>query len=191
MKKLLAFLALLLGCISFETKAADNFLHTDNQLTFDGTKYTLGWSSHPRDFQYLQEYFPEGQTPDDFTDMLSVWLFVGDFPASVWIQSVAISYRERQKTDKCCHYQIYENDGEYMLDSLLGESADGLMTKVEFNVYRCKNIVVGDKEALLICFYSNQATDDNITPFLQNLKHRRPALIQAMSAFPLPQVSLQ
>lgn len=189
-KKILNFLMLLVCCISFEMQAADNYLHTDKTLSFDNTKYTLGWSTHPQDFQYLQEYFPKGQTPGNFTDMFSIWLFVGDFPANTWVQNMVNSYTERQKTDKICRYQTYKNEGEYMIDCLLGESSDGNMTAVGFNVYRCKNIVVGDKQALLICFYSGQAAGDEITPFLQDLKDRRMKLIEAMINFQMPTISL-
>lgn len=191
MKRLFNLMLLLLLCFSFEIQAADNYLHTDKKLTFDNVKFELGWSSHPRDFQYMQEYFPKGQTPENFTDMFSVWLFVGDFPAGQWIKNMADSYTERQKTDKVCRFQVYENDGEYMFDVLLGESADGLMESVGFNVYRCKNVTIDDKPALLICFYSGQASGDNITPFLQDLKERRIKLIKAMIKFDLPKVSLK
>ena len=191
MKKSIPLMTLLLCCVSFSAQAADNYLHTDKQLPFDNTKYSLVWSSHPRDFQYLQEYFPKGQTPEAFTDMLSVWLFVGDFPADQWIQNMVNLFTERQKTDKVCNFQTYSNDGEYMLDYLLSESADGKVNSVEFNVYRCKNIEVEGKSALLICFYSGQADGESITPFLKGLKERRPQLIEAMIKFELPKVSLK
>lgn len=191
MKKLVQLMVLLFCCVTFGAQAADNYLHTDKKLTFDNTKYYLGWSSHPRDFQYLQEYFPKGQTPEAFTDMLSVWLFVGDFPADQWIQNMVNSFTERQKTDKVCNFQAYSNEGEYMLDCLLGESADGKMTSVGFNIYKCKNIEVDGKSALLICFYSGQAAGESITPFLKGLQERRPLLINSMINFEWPKISFK
>lgn len=182
---------LLMGCVPFETMAVDNYLRTDSILPFNNTDYALGWSSHPTDFQYLQEYFPEGQNPDKFTDMLSVWLVVSDLSAKQWMESMVVQYTNQKKTDPVCNFQTYETKGEYIMDGLLGKSENGLMKAIEFNVYRCKNIKVDGKKALLICFYSGHAYDDDIMPFLTELKDRRKELVTAMIKFQYPEISIE
>lgn len=190
MKKFLQILLLLLYCLPAYAQAVDNYLHTDKKLIFDNTEFELGWSSHPREFQYLQEYFPEGQNPGHFTDMLSVWLFVGNLPADQWIQNMENSYAQRKLSDPVCDFQSYGNEGEYMFDCLISDGEKGHLASVEFNIYRCKNIEVDGKPALLICFYSTQAYGDNITPFLIGLKERRMQLMEAMIKFEYPSVTL-
>ena len=188
MKKLVLILALIVWLPGVKGWAVDNYLHTEDMLTFDNVGYRLGWSSHPNDIQYLQEYFPEGQTAESFTDMLSVWLFFVDLPAEQWIQRMADSYAARKGTDPACHFETYENDGEYMFDCLRSEEG---MTAVEFNVYRCRNVKVDGRDALLICFYTGDAYGDDIKPFLTRLKERRGQLIEAMIGFEMPEVSLK
>lgn len=188
MKKTLQILLLIVLCVTIDTHAVENYLNTPNTLTFDNTEFILGWSSHPREIQYLQEYFPKGQSPENFKDMLSVWVFVGDFPAKQYIQNMANNYEERKKTDKSCNYQIYENDGEYMFDCLLSEDDGKIVNAIEFNIYRCKNTRIDGKKVLLICFYSQQAKGDDIMPFLTDLKELRGKLIVAMAKFEYPQI---
>ena len=190
MKKTLQLLLLIVLCTTIDALAVENYLNTPNTLNFDNTAFTLGWSSHPREIQYLQEYFPKGQSPENFKDMLSVWVFVGDFPAKQYIQNMANNYEERKKTDKSCNYQIYENDGEYMFDCLLSEDDGKFVNAVEFNIYRCKNTSIDGKQVLLICFYSQQAKGDDIMPFLTDLKELRGRLILAMAKFEYPQIKL-
>lgn len=190
MKNLKIIIVLLMLSISVGLKAAENYLNTSDVITFDNTEYFLGWSSHPSESRFLQEYFPRGQTPDDFTDMLSVWLFIGDISASQWIDNMKVSYQQRKSHDPCANYQVYENDDEYMMDCLLSESDGKHVSAVEFNVYRCKDIEVEGKHGLLICFYSGKAQGENVTPFLKQLRDRRLDLIQAMIAFEYPAVSI-
>ncbi len=191
MKKQLFFLLLFAVCSVLGAEAVENYLDTPTKLSFNGTDYELGWSSHPRDYQYLQEYFPEGQTPENFTEMLSIWMLVGDFPANVWIQNLAASYNERKQWDLCCNFQMYENGGEHMLDCILGESADNEMKLVEFNIYRCKNIFVGGHPAIIICFFTCQGKDEDITPFLMALREDRMKYLVAMANFEFPEVSIR
>ena len=168
----------------------ENYLGTNEALNFDNTEYTLGWSSHPSEFQYLQEYFPEGQSPEKFNDMLSVWLFVGDFSAKEYIRNMANTYEEREKIDRASHYQSYETDGDYMFECLRSEADGNKLTGIEFNIYRSKDVEIDEKKAMLICFYSGQATGEDIKSFLIKLKERRVQLLEAMFAFEYPTIKL-
>lgn len=192
MKEILISLILALFTFGFAKaqQPIENYLGTDEALNFDNTEYTLGWSSHPSDFQYLQEYFPEGQSPEKFNDMLSVWLYVGDFSAKQYIRNMANTYEERKKIDPASHYQSYENDGDYVFECLRSESDGNNLTGIEFNIYRSKDIEIDGKKAMLICFYSGQATGEDIEPFLKKLKDRRVQLLEAMFAFKYPAIKL-
>lgn len=177
-------------CISTDAHAIENYLGTDEVLHFDNTEYTLGWSSHPSEFQYLQEYFPEGQSPEKFNDMLSVWLFVGDFSARQYVRNMANAYEERKKIDIACYYQSYENDDDYMFECLRSEADGNNLTGIEYNIYRSKDVEIDGKKAMLICFYSGQATGEDIKTFLVKLKERHAQLLEAMSAFEYPAIKL-
>lgn len=174
-----------------EAYAVENYLNTKETLDFDNTEFTLGWSSHPREIQYLQEYFPKGQSPENFKDMLSVWLFVGDFSAEAYIQNMTATYAERKKTDIVCQYKVYSNNGEYMFECVLSESDQEGLAALEMNIYRCKDVEIDGKKALLICFYSRQARGENMTPFLEEMKARREQMLMAMVKFQYPEIMLK
>ena len=192
MRKILPILIFLVLCVSANVHAVENYLHTNETLKFEDTEFVLGWSSHPTPIQYLQEYYPAGQSPENFKDMLSVWVFVGDLTAQQYIEHLTARYEERKKRDMVCNYQTYKKEAnkEFMFDCLLSEGTDEEVALVEFNIYRFKEIKIDGKKALLICFYTTQTKDDDIMPFLSNLKDRRAKMIMAMAHFEYPEIKL-
>jgi len=61
----------------------------------------------------------------------------------------------------------------------------------EFNIYRYKQIDLGDKgKALLVYAYSKRAYGNDITPFLKNLKPDRINLLNIMSASEIPTITI-
>lgn len=123
--------------------------------------------------------------------MLSVWVLVEDITAKQYIHNLANNYEERKKTDKSCNYKTYVKGDECMFDGIISEDDGKFVNAMEFNVYRCKNVVVNGKSALLVCFYSGQATGDDVDDFLKNLKDFRTKKLEAMIKFQYPSISLK
>ena len=80
---------------------------------------------------------------------------------------------KRKKSDKCCNYLVYENDGEYIIDFLVSDGADGMLNVVEADIHHYKPVVVDGKKAIHLNFYSRRAYGDDIIPFLESLKEKK------------------
>ncbi len=80
---------------------------------------------------------------------------------------------ERKKSDKCCNYLVYERDGEYVLDFLVSDGADGKLNCVEVDIHHYKPVTVNGKKAVQLNFYSRRAYGDDIIPFLESLKDKK------------------
>ena len=84
MNKLVLFLFVMI--VSFSSIAQNNstdssvkYFDMGKSIKFCDTEYKFAWSTHPYDFYYLQEYLPDGETFDNYTQMFTVGvIFYGD-----------------------------------------------------------------------------------------------------------------
>ena len=88
---------------------------------------------------------------------------------------------ERKKSDKCCNYLVYGNDGEYIIDFLVSDGADGELNMVELDIHHYKPVVVDGKKAIQLNSYSRRAYGDEIIPFLESLKEKKAGWIKGLS----------
>jgi hypothetical protein len=93
------------------------------------------------------------------------------------------------------NYEILENpkNQEYILDFLLSQNnPDGKsMSIVERNVYRYKAVTdKSGKRGVLLFGVSTRSYGNNIDKFLVSLKSNRNQLINSVSQFSIPQISI-
>ncbi len=193
MKKYLLLLATLLMSFAAIDKTAKDNIGVPGPLTFNKTSFKLAWSDKPNDGYFIQEYLPAGETVTDFKNMLTIHFFKKE----VWVKdAVAQKVEElnaRKKTDIVCNYQVNESpDGkELMVDFLLSEGSAEELSVIEFNVYRYKQVVFGDKKSGIVVYaFSKRAYGNDITPFLKNLKENRNTWINAMAETTMPNVKV-
>lgn len=162
-------------------------------LTFNGVNYNLAWSDKPKDYYYIQEYLPEGEKPESFNQMMTIHLFVTEMSVYDAVQQKVKELKRRKNTDPLCNYQVTESpDGkEYMVDFLLSESRGDEMTIAEFNVYRYKQVDLGNNQTgLLVYAYSKRSYGDDITGFLTILKDEKINYLKEMAAVEIPAVTV-
>lgn len=162
-------------------------------LMFNQVNYNLAWSDKPRDTYYIQEYLPEGENVNSFSQMLTIHLFDVDITIEDAVKKKINELENRIKTDAACNYEVYKSpDGkEIIIDFTLGESKNNEMTIAEFNIYRYRNIELGNnKNGLLVYAYSERSYGEKITDFYKSLKTNRPELINMISLSELPVISL-
>jgi hypothetical protein len=162
-------------------------------LMFNNTTFNLTWAERPSETYFIQEYLPKGEKVERFDQMLTLHLFDKDITVKNAVKQKLQELDKRKKTDPICNYQVTEGpDGkEFMVDFLLGESKGEEMTIVEFNVYRFKQVDLGDKKkGILIYALSKRAYGDDITFFLKNLGKDRTDLLNAMISSAIPAVKL-
>lgn len=163
-------------------------------LTFDKINFKLAWTDKPNEKYYIQEYLPDGETIETFNQMLTIHLFDTENKLKDAVKQKTKELTQRKKTDPVCNYLVTESpDGkEFMLDFLLGESKNDKMTIVEFNIYRYKQIDLGqNKKGILVYAYSKRAYGDKITPFLESLGDNRINYLNQMIETEIPSVTVE
>ena len=194
MKKLLFGLLTTLISLTVLAQNPVERLGVKENLEFDNTTFKLSWSDKPNNNYFIQEYLPEGETTAYFKQMLTIHLFVTDIKPKDAVNQKINELITRKKTDSTCNYQVTESpDGkEFLVDFLLGESKDGLMKIVEFNVYHYKQIQISKKQKAIIIFaFSKRAYGDDITPFLKSLGKDRIEYLNKMISTEIPTVTIE
>jgi len=159
-----------------------------NQLTYD-----LAWSSHPKDNFYVQEYTPKGETPEHYSNMLTLQVVTGNKSAREVLGALVRIIEERGKTDPLVHHEVFQSAAgkdEYLIDFLQSEGSGPSI--VEWNAYRYQTFT--DKSGhtgVLLFGISRRAYGEQIQPFLVALKTERIKLRNALSAHPLPEIAVR
>ncbi len=170
-------LSLLLALISVMAFSQDNvvdYLHVGKTLMFQDKKFELKWCQHPVEAFYLQEWLPNGETFDNYEQMLSVSLsFSESLGVQFFVDAKVRELEERKKSDKCCNYLVYENKGEYIIDFLVSDGVDGELNLVELDIHHYKPVLVNGKKAIQLNHYTRRAYGDDIIPFLESLKDKK------------------
>ena len=191
-KSFLIPLTILMSFTGFHEQPVDR-IGVKGPLTFNKTTFNLAWTSKPSENYYIQEYLPNKETADHFNQMLSIFLLAGEVTAKDAVQQKISELTERKKTDATCNYSVNQShDGkEYMVDFVLGESKNDKQEVEEFNIYRYKQVNLGNnKKGLLVYAYSKRAYGEDITPFLKKLKTDRIAFLNEMTAAEMPTVTV-
>lgn len=186
--------AILLSTISFgqDTKPT-NYFGLDNALTFDKIDYNLIWTSHPSDNYYKHEYLQEGDNVDKFKKLISIEALVGQIKIEDIVSAKVSELKKIKESNPIVNFEIFEKDGEVILDFLISANTpDGKrIAIVERNVYRYKSIKEKNGRNCLFLFaVSERAYDDEIEKFIFNLKENRYDLINLVSQFELPEITL-
>lgn len=191
MKKYLLILTVAFCSFTFISDNPVDRLGVAGPLTFNKTNFNLAWADKPKETYYIQEYVPTGEKIERFNQMVTIHLFDTDIKLKNAVQQKIAELNQRKKTDPTCNYQVNESpDGkEFMVDFLLGESKDDKMTIAEFNIYRYKQVDLGNKKkAVLVYAYSKRAYGDDIRPFYKNLREDRANLLNEMIGTEMPPV---
>jgi hypothetical protein len=191
-KYLLILLTTLTSFTNFSNEPTDR-IGVAGPLTFNKTTFNLAWTSNANGNYYIQEYLPDSESVDDFNQMLSIFLLVGDIKLKDAVQQKIKELNARKKTDPTCNYMVNENPDktEYMVDFLLGEGKNDKMEVEEFNIYRYKQVNLGDKKkGILVYAYSKRAYGGDITPFFLNLKSDRINLLNTMIESEMPAITI-
>lgn len=160
-----------------QAESVTDYLKVGNTLQFNKETYYLGWSSHPTDIYYIQEYFPKDEKAESYHQMFSVSILYGDaLTPKVGADTKVAELELRKSTDACCNYKVMNNGDSYMVDFLVSQKDEKnpeLLSVVEFNLYLYRQVTINGKKALELDFYSRRAYGEEIIPFLQTLTETR------------------
>ena len=180
-KVVISIIISLLSCLSLSSQSATEYFNVGNPIKYCGTKYSLVWSAQPQENYYVQEYLPKGETLEHYNQMFTVSVIFWDRTPLEAVQAKIAELEERKKSDPITKYMVAENNGDYILEFLVGDSSNGKMNTVEVDVHYYRQMTINGKKASVLCFYSGRAYGDDILPFIQSIPEKRNAWYEGMS----------
>ena len=171
-----------------------NYLGNENTITFDKIAYNLTWTSHPTDNYYKHEYLQQGDTIEKFNKLIIVEALTGKIKHNDVVSAKVAELKKMKETNPVVNYEIFEKDGEVMLDFLVSANTpDGkYLSIVERNVYRYKSIKEKNGQKCVLLFaVSERAYGDDIDKFFPKLKEHRFDLINLVGQFELPEIAIK
>lgn len=180
MRVLLSMIFALLGYSFLQAGNATEYFNIGNPINYCGTEYHFAWSSHPQEDYYLQEYLPQGESPEHFNQMFTVSVRFWDRTAKECVEAKIAELQQRKKQDPVINYLVYENGNEYILEFVVSDSSDGKVNTVELNIHYYREMTIDDRKATVLEFYSHRAYGDDIMPFLESIPDKRVGWIEGM-----------
>ncbi len=170
MKRIGLSLVLILTCVmAFAQEEVVDYLNVGKTLKFQGETFELKWCSHPMEAYYIQEWLPEGYTFDNYEQMLTVTLAFSEVLTAQYAVEAKVQELEERKKIDCAYYYVYENNGEYVIEFMVMDGADGKVNFVEVDIHHYKLVTVNGKKAVQLNFYTRRAYGDDINPFIESL----------------------
>ena len=181
MKTILTLIISLFSCLSIFAQSATEYFNVGNPIKYCDTKYSLVWSAHPQENYYVQEYLPQGESLEHYNQMFTVSVIFWDRTPLEAVQAKIAELEQRKKTDPITNYIVAENNGEYILEFIVGDSSNGKMNIAELDVHHYKQMKINGKNASVLSFYSCRAYGDDIMPFIQSIPEKRNTWYEGMS----------
>ncbi|WP_222167073.1 hypothetical protein [Edaphocola aurantiacus] len=185
---------ILLSTFSFAQQHTKDYLGIKGPVQLAAISYQLVWSSHPMANYFKQEYLPKGDTLEHFKKLVLVEVLIGPKSIKSAVAKKIAELDKLKETNPIVKYEVFEKDGEIILDFLLCElTPDGEhLEMMERNVYRYKSTKdAAGKDIIVLFAASERAYGDDIMPFLQKLKVQRELLFNAVGAYPIPAINIK
>ncbi len=95
-----------------------------------------------------RKYLNKNETLDTYQTLVLIEFIKGDFQLDEVINQKVAELDFLKKTNPIVHYQVYENNGEYILDFLISQNSEDVekILIAERNVYRYKLISEGENK---------------------------------------------
>ena len=170
--------------------AQSDQLGVPGPISFEDRAYELAWTAQPSDNYFKQEYVPEGQSVETYSEMILVEAVAG---AITPMQAAALqvqSLEARRGSDPVFNYDIIQNEatGEVLLDFLVSDlAADPVV--IEWNAYRYVPLAEGEGVALFAVSRRGYG-EEGARSFMGGLGAMRSAAIKALSAHDLPAIAI-
>ncbi len=169
-----------------------DYLSIPGPISVTGIKYNLSWSSHPNAGYYKQEYIPANYSVSEYKTMLLIEVLEGEYSPSAVAASKVAELKKLKETNPVVQYEIFQKNGEFILDFLISEDNPGGKTYIiERNVYRYKSIVdKKGRKCLMLIGMSERGYGDEGKLFLKNLKSNKNIMLNVIAKFQIPSVEL-
>ena len=189
-RRLVLFLMLMVQFFMAQNKVED-YLHLGDKYRFDNKDYKLVWSSHPASNFYKQEYILPNENVEKYTRMIMIDFLEGDLTPKDAISNNINNLENSKKQNPIINYQMYEREGEYMLDFIISKnSQDGKEVLIlERNVYRYFRINTPKRKGVLLFGVSDRAyTKKEMDNMFSVLKNKKLDLVNKVIQIEVPKI---
>ena len=191
MKRRLVLLLMLMVQFFMAQKKVEDYLHLGDKYRFDKKDYKLVWSSHPASNFYKQEYILPNENVEKYTRMIMIDFLEGDLTPKDAISNFVNNLENSKKQNPIINYQMYEREGEYMLDFIISKnSQDGKEILIlERNVYRYFRINTPKRKGVLLFGVSDRAyTKKEMDNMFSVLKNKKLDLVNKVIQIEVPKI---
>ena len=196
MKKLLSVFVFL--CITAKLFSQENDFLGIKELTFNETKYVLATATQKSKVLYVQDYILEDERIEDASHLLSIYFFNKSIDAKDAATSKIKELDTRKNTDKYCSYNLTENPNgtEFVVDyitSNIPKSKDENLPEQEtsdYNIYRFRNVMNGDKSVFMIIAYKENFTGDTKNN-IKVIAKKRNKLMEGIITLTVPEITIK
>ena len=191
MKRRLVLFLMLMVQFFMAQKKVEDYLHLGSKYRFDNKDYELVWSSHPASNFYKQEYILPNENVEKYTRMIMIDFLEGDLTPKDAISNFVNNLENSKKQNPIINYQMYEREGEYMLDFIINKnSQDGKEVLIlERNVYRYFRINTPKRKGVLLFGVSDRAyTKKEMDNMFSVLKNKKLDLVNKVIQIEVPKI---
>lgn len=182
---------------SAQSSLAVNYLNTSSEISFNGTKFRLAWSSHPTVQYYKQEYFPAGQSPEKFTDMFLLEVVTSSLTPKDAFDAKLAELKALKQSNPYISFETFHQaqTDEYLLDFIItANAADGKTIQIaERNVYRYKKFTGAKGETgVVLMGVSKRSYAEAASAFVKGLTaETKKDLADKVKRFAFPSMRMQ
>ena len=191
MKRRLVLFLMLMAQFFMAQKKVEDYLHLGDKYRFDSKDYKLVWSSHPASNFHKQEYILPNENVEKYTRMIMIDFLEGNLTPKDAISNNVNNLENSKKQNPIINYQMYEREGEYMLDFIISKnSQDGKEVLIlERNVYRYFRINTPKRKGVLLFGISDRAyTKKEMDNMFSVLKNKKLDLVNKVIQIEVPKI---
>lgn len=183
----LLFVALFPFVLAFSQDKNQDLLSVPGPLTFRDTEFYLDYANHPSNTLYIQQYLPKDEKFKSFNQLLQISFFDKNIEIDDAVKQKLETIKQKSEDDKFAKSNVTQSpDGsEYIVDYTISEEPKNGDSYIEYNIFRFKNLVNGDKKPLLIFSYATRVYGD-LKSAVKLLAKQRNALMAEMINFKIP-----
>jgi hypothetical protein len=169
--------------------AQEDALGVPGPITFEAETFELAWTSNPSPTYFKQEYLPEGEAPESYSQMFIVEAVTQGPTPQQAAEAMMESLDERKAEDPMVNHALIANEttGEMVLDFILSATGPDGERVVEWNAYRY--VRLGDGVALYAI--SRRGYGDGIETFLWELNNWRETTVHALATMDVPELTVE
>ena len=198
MQKLFSFFLLFFISATFFSQEVDYI--GIPEITLGETRLTLAASSQKSKILFVQDYIPEDSRLEDAPYTVSIYFFNKNIDAKEATYQKTGELDSRKETDKYCNYNVTENPSgtEFIVDFFTSNIAkkkekdepEPEQEMADYNIYRFRNILLGDQTAFMIITYKQKNTGDT-KYFIKGVGKSRNKLMENIITMTIPNVTLK